>query len=394
MSADATASTAKTKTTTKTKKTTAAAKQSQSQNMFVWIALAIAILACAGVAYLLIGAEKQKTSIQQSLQANQAQITTLQSQATQAQAAMQNNMQQALQANQQSVQKALAQLNQGKQQADKQIALSSVVYLVRMANLALLINQDPKVATHFLDLAQSRLQDMPSLESLRTDITNEKEKLVAVPNLDVDGILMQLGGLKKVIMALPNTPHWTQQADTKKEVVAKETTLKQKATADWSTLWNWLKRFVIISHRDNDPNVLPTPEHFQSVQDSVYLGLSTAQWAVLHKNTDVYQHALTAAINQLNSIKQSDTQTIAKLVKEVTTLSKATVDPHYPNLDSLMNQIVTLQNQLATNAQAATPTVTAGDAMTKSLTATSPSKKTNKTQTAKLAAATNQEVVA
>jgi uncharacterized protein HemX len=320
----------------------------EPQNILTWLVLLVALIACTGVGYLFWGEQKQESSLQQSLQSYQMQMAALKAQTVQAQGTMQDTMQSSLQKNQQAIQKTLSQLTASKAQADKEITLSSVIYLVRMANLALIINQDPKVATHFLDLAQKRLRNMPSMQSLRAEITSQQEQLITVPDLDVDGVLMQLAGLKKVVMHIPNTPHWTQQV-TKPQPMIKENSslLSDKASADWNTLWSWLKRFMIISHRANDPSALPTPEHFQSVQDNVYLDLSTAQWAVLHNNTTVYQHALTAAADQLKTIQQSDPKMVGQLLSQLEKLSGSNVDPHYPSLDSLVDQVVTMQDQLA-----------------------------------------------
>jgi|GEM_PF-6835819 len=312
-----------------------------SHSFLLWFVLLIAVAACAASGYLLWSQQKQASS----LQLNQNQIKALESQSTQVQSSLQAQLQTALDQNKQTIQNELTKFALDANQANKKIALSSAAYLVRMANLALIINQDPKVATQFLDLAQMRLKNMPALESLRVNITNAKEQLIQVPDLDIDGILMQLGALKKVVMHIPVTPKMpvTDKAGVKSDATAK--TEQSKVSANWKTLWSWLQRFMIITHHESDPNVLPTPEHLQSVQDSVYLGLSTAQWAVLHKNTQVYAHALNAAMTQLKSIEQNDPRMVDQLLAQLQKLSNISVDPHYPNLDDLMNQIVTLQDQ-------------------------------------------------
>jgi uroporphyrin-3 C-methyltransferase len=305
-------------------------------HFFTWITLLIALSACAGMGYLYRGEQKSAARLQNILDSHQAQITALQSKTDQAQASLQSTLQ-----------KALASVTIEQTQTNNQLVLSTVAYLVRMANLALIINQNPNGASHFLDLAQSRIKDIPSMESLRTNIIDQKQQIDALPKVDTVGLLMQIQGVAQQVMSLPDSLQWTQPS---KAPLAKPdqkaTTLSQQSSADWQTFWSWFKRFVIIEHHDTNPAILITPEHFQNVKDNTYTNLTIAQWAVLHNNPQVYAKAIQQAITLLGAVTQNNPTQAAQIINSLNTLSKVDLSANYPNLDQLMNQIMSMQEIL------------------------------------------------
>lgn len=319
-------------------------------HFFTWITLLIALLTCAGMGYLYWSEQKSAARLQNILDSHQAQITALQSKTDQAQASLQSTLQ-----------KALSSVTVEQTQTNNQLILSTVAYLVRMANLALIINQNPKGASHFLDLAQARIKDIPSMESLRINLINQKQQCDALPNLDIDTLLMQIHSISQQVMSLSDIPHWTKPLTTPPAQAPHEnTTLSQQSSADWHTFWSWFKRFVIITHHDNDPAILLTPEHFQNVKDNVYTNLSIAQWAVLHHDSQVYSNAIEQAIAQLSPLTQIDPTLSDQIVTSLNTLSKIDVSAHYPDLDQLINQVSSMQEILlaSSNQDIASPATT------------------------------------
>ena len=193
------------------------------------------------------------------------------------------------------------------------------------------------------------------MESLRASIIDQKQALDAAPNTDVEGFLMQLSGLKNQVMNLSNNPHWSENiSDQQSYNDYEKSQISEHASANWKTLVAWIKRFVIISHPKNNPTILPTPEHFQSVKDSVNLDFSIAQWAVLHNNSQVYLYGLHEALTQLNSIAQNDPVAMNQILSQINALSKLNIHINYPDLNSLINQITNMQetNQTIENPKA------------------------------------------
>jgi uncharacterized protein HemX len=301
-----------------------------SHHFFIVLASVLCIVSCAGVSYLFWNEQKNTIRMQAILDAQQSQLTQLQS---------------SMETSQSNLQKTLSQWNLKPEQTQKQLVIASVAYLVNMANLALMIHQDSKAASQFLDAAQTQLLNFPSMESLRTNILTQKNALDTTPNVDVDTLLSQINMLKNQVTNITDNPHFYKPEITESTITKpQDNTLSQQSIADWKTLLSWLKRFVIISHPDNDPTSLPTQNHLQSVKDYVLIELSTAQWAILHSNANVYANAINQAITVLTTIEKSDPAFIKSTQSQLITLSSIDVNAHYPSLDDLIKQISSFQN--------------------------------------------------
>ena len=212
--------------------------------------------------------------------------------------------------------------------------LSEVDYLLRLANLNLTLGNNTQRAIRLMSLADQRLKehDNPAQNNLRAVILHDMRKISAYPKVDVTGILIQLDTLANQVdqfHALPNKMPNT------------ITTVNQTPTdTSWQSRWHralgQLKSLIIIRHRKKQNYPVLSPEQFAFLKDDIGLSFAKAQWAVLHQNNTLYQHALARASRWLNQFTIDNADQVNPIIKTIKKLEKQQITPDYPSmLDSL-----------------------------------------------------------
>ena len=112
---------------------------------------------------------------------------------------------------------------------------------------------------------------------------------------------------------------------------------------------------VIIRHRDEDINPLPSPAYEAMLREEIRLNLQEAQWAVLQNNEALYQFLLTQAIKQINrSFAPDETQA---LLKQLQTLQQI----HLIQPKPILEQSLPLLNQFIETKDKQGPAAAKGD---------------------------------
>jgi uroporphyrin-3 C-methyltransferase len=289
------------------------------------VALVVALIACGGAGFVGF----QAWQLQHASAMHQAQLSGLSDQL--------NAVQQAETQRQADLINRLDQLSAQVRQANgasDQVRLGSAIYLVRLANLALIINHDPVQAQQLLQQAQARLALLPEFSSLRSAIISARTQMMATSPVDLDGMLMRISALKSVIQTLSPLPKVPAAPKSKKTAAASNT-----ASADWRTLWGALKSAFVVSHHGSKEKALPTIDHVQAVKDSVYVMLTSAQWALIRQDSTVYKSMMQDALAQLQTIKRVHPVVLKRLLTALKSLAHTSVSPSYPALGPLINRL-------------------------------------------------------
>lgn len=221
-------------------------------------------------------------------------------------------------------------------QSHEQRALSEAAYLIHVANLHLLIGQDPDSALRALQVAHNQLKQVanPAALSLKQTLANDIVKLEKMPRFDIAKLLARLQSLKEDVAKLPSLPTQalTPQDDS-------TTNTEPTDTSPWykklGHSLSGLKDLVIIRHDRKDIKPLLSPEQLMFLKQNVQLKISEAEWAVLHQNVSIYMQGLNAAKQQLNA-HYPNQQAMASVIKEIDALLTINIRPKLPSLMETM----------------------------------------------------------
>lgn len=222
--------------------------------------------------------------------------------------------------------------------------LSEVDYLLRLANLNLTLGNNTQRATRLMSLADQRLKEHnnPAQNNLRTAIIHDMRKISAYPKIDVTGILIQLDTLINQVNQFHAVPN---------KMPNTVTTSNQSSTdSSWRSKWHralgQLKSLIIIRHRKEKNYPALSPEQFAFLKDDIGLSFAKAQWAVLHQNNTLYQHALTRASRWLNQFSIDNTDQVKPIIKTIQKLEKQNITPQYPSILSSLELVDRALNNL------------------------------------------------
>lgn len=178
--------------------------------------------------------------------------------------------------------------------AQTQWVIARVRALLELADINTHWSYDPQTSVILLKQADTLLQPLPfaSLFPIRQAIAQEISTLNALTPTDTAGILSQLDAAQTRAASLPlaTFPSLSQTA------------AKLPHTNSWHAFvtesLKVLKTLVVVQHHEDNP-IQPLLSSLD-IRAKLLLQLQIAQWAVIHRDNDVYQQALKQAIKACN----------------------------------------------------------------------------------------------
>jgi uroporphyrin-3 C-methyltransferase len=174
-------------------------------------------------------------------------------------------------------------------------ALAEVEQMLLIAAQQLQLSANVKAALIAMQSADARLQrmDRPAFNGLRKAISQDMDKLRALPSVDITGINLQLNNL---IAAVDQMPLAYQQRAANvvvaQAVPPKDETVWQKLLRE---IWQEVKQLVRIENtgKDEIPLLPPNQEFF--LRENLKLRLLSARLALLSRDEDSYRQELKTA---------------------------------------------------------------------------------------------------
>lgn len=188
-------------------------------------------------------------------------------------------------------------------------ALAEVEQMLLIAGQQLQLSANVKAALIAMQSADARLQrmDRPVFNGLRKSISQDMDKLRALPNLDISGVNFQLDNLITTVDDLPLI--YQQRASSGSIVQAvplKDETVWQKLLRE---IWQEAKQLVRIEDtgKAEIPLLPPNQEFF--LRENLKLRLLSARLALLSHDEDSYKRELKTA--QLWTVRYFDAKSPA-----------------------------------------------------------------------------------
>tara|TARA_R110000868_G_scaffold158036_4_gene385909 strand:+ start:76722 stop:77720 length:999 start_codon:yes stop_codon:yes gene_type:complete len=246
-------------------------------------------------------------------------------------AASVQQLQQQLQSLQQQVEHLTA--HQGiVKSSDARWMLADAAYLTRLAIYQLQFEHNVPVAISLLKTADKQIASLktPMYVSARKAIITSMTQLDAVPHVDREGLVLKLSALSQQTVGLPMlAPNMKHLADRNSQQTGWQKTVEQ------------LKNVVLIERNTAGMPIYLKKSQRASLQVQIMQLYSQAQWAVLHRQKQVYHASLKQIqflLKRYYSVPNPRTQA---MLTSLAQLQAATIAP---NLPSIKPALVAIEN--------------------------------------------------
>ncbi|WP_264435784.1 uroporphyrinogen-III C-methyltransferase [Coxiella endosymbiont of Dermacentor marginatus] len=231
-------------------------------------------------------------------------------------------------------QESLTQFFQRFSQTDSEKKIAKAAYLIRLANIYLMIGKDSINARQLLKLARQQLESssQKNLLTLKEAINQDITILSVTPSVEVTKLSGRFDQLKTETNNLSTFP------SRESKITSVRIESKQEGR-NWCKRLKYnlggLKKLFIVRHVDY-PSTSPVLESQRTLffEENIQLNLSQAQWALLNHNAFLYQKSLKTAIQRLYEYNSNQIET-AKLIKKIQALVKINIEPTFSALKSL-----------------------------------------------------------
>lgn len=228
-----------------------------------------------------------------------------------------------------------------------QKTLADVTYLVRLANLQLIIGHEKQTALSTLLTAQTELanEQTTSLTPLKSALIADITTLRATPNIHTKQLFLTIESLQQQIQNLSSIPA--------KPNISLQKTIDAVKSADQHDVWYrriagslaQLKTLFVIRHLDKTSTPLFSPELESALKQNIVMQLTMAQWALLHHNQTIYLSSLQNVSQALQTyFALSPAQN--PMLTQLSTLEKIDIDPTLPTLNNTLFALSVISTNL------------------------------------------------
>lgn len=226
----------------------------------------------------------------------------------------------------------------------RQWLLSEVSYLLSLGNQRLIISSDIRTAIAALQAANNRLHDLadPGLLKLRKQIADEITQLNLLKLPDINGMALTIDNMVPVITTLPfktakqKTIESSQQSE-KIELASID------SESFFAPVWERLKSLVTIKKHSRDIRQSETVIEKADIDQQIRYRLESARLALINKNTAVFNHEISTAINLLKLYYDNSDNRVANIVGQLSHYSDVNLVPELPDITgswSMLQQII------------------------------------------------------
>ncbi|MFW0097524.1 MAG: uroporphyrinogen-III C-methyltransferase [Coxiella endosymbiont of Haemaphysalis qinghaiensis] len=230
----------------------------------------------------------------------------------------------------------IAQLSQRFSQAGSDKNITEVGYLIRLANIHFLIEQDSSVALQLLKMARQQLESLSEekLIPLKKAINQDVATLSTIEPVVVTKLFNQLDQLKTEAGNLPllTTRRFLEATPARTESVPERKNWRERLKYNLSGL----KKLFVIQHIDHLISPLSEPQKNLFLIQNIQLKLIQAQWALINRNSLLYRKSLGTAIQRLSEYDSNQTE-ITALIRKIQTLAVVDIKPALLSLKSFQS---------------------------------------------------------
>lgn len=238
----------------------------------------------------------------------------------------------------QSQQVALQAMYQDIAKVSDDASIAEIEQILLIASQQLQLAGDVKAALAALQTVEARLQRLnrPRFVPLRRAISQDIEKLRALPYVDVIGISVQLDSLLSTVDNLPLVSSRSERVAEKKSVTApSDNALKRIG----SELWGEVKNLLRIQNMEKNALPLLPPEQAYFMRENLKLRLLTARVALLQRQQSSYAADLQAAEQSLERYFDTSARPARQALVALRELRRKRVNIDPPDISASLNAV-------------------------------------------------------
>jgi uroporphyrin-3 C-methyltransferase len=221
--------------------------------------------------------------------------------------------------------------------ADQRIwRLAEARYLLRLANQRLALGGDTSVALGLLNAVDDSLQalDDPRLGLVRMALAQDREALMLVAPVDIDGVYFQMAAISERLAEAALMPAiGSLDAQNQSPVASKDS-----AVGAWQSFATKLNTYFSVQRVEQDQTWM-SPAQSAMVRQSIRLLLAQAQVALLARDQALYLGALKQVEQWLGDYSITDAATMAYLQQRITELQTVRLVSDLPTLDRSLDAL-------------------------------------------------------
>lgn len=230
------------------------------------------------------------------------------------------------------------------------IPLMETYNLVRTANLVLLTEGDVVTARELLINAIKTIETIPSFASIKQKLTEDLAKLNTSSFANKNELIIKIDNLMKAIETLPQVPTDFKNNTTNSTTAS---SVNNKITTENPSLWHRfitnlkksMQGIVVIQHsKQSMPTLLPD-EELSNLKQNLQFKLINAEWAIIHKQPDLYKSSILAVKTWLNKYYSEIVLKNNNILESMNELEKTNLDSTTFNITATVDTINATMSQ-------------------------------------------------
>jgi uroporphyrin-3 C-methyltransferase len=168
--------------------------------------------------------------------------------------------------------------------------LAEAEYYMQIANAQLQLGNNPQLAMLALEMADERVVQManPALTDVRRALAEELAALEAMEKPDLEGTMLTLASLSRVVDSLPLRA----AADDTRETGGTADEEQGAAARAWASVKDAMSGLVKVTPPDEETRALLTPDAAHLIRSNLALQLQAARLALLRGEQAIFEQSL------------------------------------------------------------------------------------------------------
>lgn len=218
--------------------------------------------------------------------------------------------------------------------------ISEAEYYLNIANAQVQLARNPQVALRALQLADEKLRDAgdPKLTPVRALLADEMTALRAVPQPDIEGLMLAISSLARALPDLPLAREAPQRYGQGGQSGDKTSGLARA----WSRIVEAVLGLVRIKRTDEAAVPLRTPAEEALLLRRLEAELELARGALLNGRTQLYRSLLDDVKNSLRREFDDDAPAVRAAINQLADLSRTELPDSLPDISGSLDLLMQL----------------------------------------------------
>ena len=234
-------------------------------------------------------------------------------------------------------QKQILQGLQIQEQAHDQL-LEKIHRSLEMADFELVVSRNIPAAIHILQTAEYSIKKShdSALLGLQETLSKDIVTLQAIPNLDIEGLVLRIEKISEEVEGLPVISTQVKSVETVVPALSLQLPVWKRFL---EAVMQTLRDSIVIRHHAQQLEPLLPPAQQAYLVANIRSQLAQASWAALHSQSLLYEHAITQAIKWIEQYYRDDLGPVQDILQRLNALQKIDIKPAMPDIMDALKKL-------------------------------------------------------